>query len=137
MSQRTTELLLKAIRQLDPEERDELLAGVLADRLQTFGLRGRGPVLGPPASVAGDPRSRHRSAWGWPTLDELTVTELSSDADAELRVLPVRLPTSDHDRLRTFSRENGFSMAVIIRTLVERFLDERAPLPPDPDRSTD
>ncbi|HEY6798093.1 MAG TPA: hypothetical protein VI248_25735, partial [Kineosporiaceae bacterium] len=46
--------------------------------------------------------------------------------DPALRVLPVRLPAADYERLRTFSREHGFSMAVIIRTLVERFLDGQA-----------
>jgi hypothetical protein len=43
-----------------------------------------------------------------------------------LKVLPVRMPAADYEQLRAFSREHGFSMAVIIRTLVERFLAAQA-----------
>jgi hypothetical protein len=43
-----------------------------------------------------------------------------------VKVLPVRLPEADYERLRAWSKEHGFSMAVIIRTLVERFLDGQA-----------
>jgi len=57
--------------------------------------------------------------------------------DPELRVLPVRLPSADYQRLRRWSREHDFSMAVIIRTLVERFLDEQDAQPADrPKRRT-
>ncbi len=41
-----------------------------------------------------------------------------------LKVLPVRLPETDYERLRKFCQVNGFSMAVVIRTLLERFLDD-------------
>jgi len=43
--------------------------------------------------------------------------------EPELKVLPVRLPVADYDRLREWSKRHDFSMAVIVRTLVERFLD--------------
>ena len=46
-------------------------------------------------------------------------------ASGDVKVLPVRLPEADYERLRTWSKEHGFSMAVIIRTLTERFLDEQ------------
>ena len=49
----------------------------------------------------------------------------------ELRVLPVRLPAADYERLRRWSREHDFSMAVIIRTLVERFLESQDADQPD------
>ena len=41
------------------------------------------------------------------------------------RELAVRLPSADYERLRDWSREHGFSMAVIIRTLVERFIRDQ------------
>lgn len=41
------------------------------------------------------------------------------------QVVPVRLPTELHARLRDWSQANGFSMATIIRGLVTRFLDEQ------------
>jgi hypothetical protein len=40
-------------------------------------------------------------------------------------MLPVRLPPELHERLRRWSNEHGFSMAAVVRGLVERFLDEQ------------
>jgi hypothetical protein len=40
-------------------------------------------------------------------------------------MLPVRLPPDLHERLRRWSNEHGFSMAAVVRGLVERFLDEQ------------
>jgi hypothetical protein len=39
------------------------------------------------------------------------------------QVVPVRLPSELHGRLRTWSSEHGFSMATVVRGLVSRFLD--------------
>jgi len=156
MSDRVTELLFKAVRQLSQDEQDEVLAALLSGRvarsaedpvpqrrrmrmMRRLAEQDSGPAVGPPPDVTANPRSQNRRLWGWPTLDETTVAEMSTDPDAELKVLPVRLPVVDYDRLRAFSRAHGFSMAVIIRTLVERFLDERAQRPeqdPPPARPT-
>ena len=38
----------------------------------------------------------------------------------------VRLPTESHARLRAWCSTHGFTMAAVIRGLVERFLDEQA-----------
>jgi hypothetical protein len=48
-------------------------------------------------------------------------------ASGDMRLLPVRLPAESYERLQAWSREHGFSTSVIMRTLVERFLDERDP----------
>ena len=45
-----------------------------------------------------------------------------------LRTLPVRFPDRQYDRLKAWCEANNFPMAVVVRGLVERFLDERAPL---------
>jgi hypothetical protein len=43
-------------------------------------------------------------------------------------VLPVRLPQDQLEQLRTWCADHGFSMAVVIRGLVERFLEsQRSP----------
>lgn len=47
----------------------------------------------------------------------------SSLAGEEHQVVPVRLPTDLHTRLRTWSAEHGFSMATVVRGLVAKFLD--------------
>jgi predicted DNA-binding protein len=41
-------------------------------------------------------------------------------------MLPVRLTPESHERLRRWSADHGFAMAVVVRGLIERFLEERA-----------
>lgn len=41
------------------------------------------------------------------------------------QMLPVRLPEEQHRRLKEWCEEHGFSMAVVIRGLVERFLEDQ------------
>ena len=43
----------------------------------------------------------------------------------EYQVVPIRLPTEQHAALRDWCAKHGFSMATVVRGLVERFLDER------------
>ncbi len=49
----------------------------------------------------------------------------SSRTPEQLQVLPIRLPESLHERLKTWCKANGFSMAVVVRGLLERFLAEQ------------
>jgi len=52
----------------------------------------------------------------------------------EQQMVPVRFPVEQHQRLREWCGEHGFAMAVVVRGLVERFLDEQgapAPAPAD------
>ena len=41
------------------------------------------------------------------------------------QVVPVRFPEAQHQRLRDWCTTHGFSMAVVVRGLVERFLDDQ------------
>lgn len=41
----------------------------------------------------------------------------------------VRLPTASHAKLRAWCSAHGFTMAAVIRGLVERFLDQQAKKP--------
>ena len=118
VTDRVMELLVKAVRQLSQPEQDEVLGVLLSTR-----------VLEPPPSILGGRIGVAAQPLGaWPTGMAVSIgPDLTADPEPQLKVLPVRLPVADHDRLRAFSREHGFSMAVIIRTLVERFLDEQAP----------
>jgi hypothetical protein len=50
-------------------------------------------------------------------------------SSAPTAVLPVRLPGDQLERLRSWSTDHGFSMAVVIRGLVDRFLDDQAQRP--------
>ena len=117
MSDRVNLLLHKALQTLDPDERDELLRGLLLGRLTT-GMSSSAGVVGPVAAPrAGVDRERLASLLG---------VETEASAGARMKVLPIRLPEVDHERLRRFCQAGGFSMAVAIRTLVERFLDQHA-----------
>jgi len=117
MSDRLRDLLLKAVGTLDPEERDEVLAELLASGAALTATQRLMEV-----HHVADPATRTVAL-----RDELSAT--LGAAGGEVKMLPVRLPTADYERLRAFSREHGFSMAVIIRTLVERFLDNDAGRP--------
>lgn len=120
MEQRLVELMFKAVRGLPADEQDEVLRGLIAG----IGAPGHAELPG----LAAAPRSRiDRLVAGPRLLPEAPTVSAVSGPETELKMLPVRLPVADYERLRAFSREHGFSMAVIIRTLVERFLDERAP----------
>jgi hypothetical protein len=125
MTERVAELLIQAVQQLSPPERDELLGELVRSTL----ARSEPPMIDPLAGdvagsvVAAGIRAGPTSRMG--TRPSLTTKDTLSE-DPALKVLPVRLPAGDYERLRAFSREHGFSMAVIIRTLVERFLDGQA-----------
>lgn len=42
-----------------------------------------------------------------------------------LRTMPVRFPEQQYERLKTWCEEHNFPMAVVVRGVVERFLDEQ------------
>jgi len=134
MSQRSGELLLKAIRALPKEEQDEVLIALLGG--QAVGSAkplGAGTELwlsGEPVDV---PTIEPAVSLRQVPVHEVRVTPPPPGGEG-LRVLPVRLPADAYERLRTFAKEHDFSMAVIIRTLVERFLEGQAPpeAPPSP-----
>ncbi len=116
MSDRVSELLVKAVRLLEQDEQDEVLHGLLGASLAPGS--GPGPRGVPrPAMSNADRVARVVDLFGADPGD-------FHGAEGELKVLPVRLPAGDYERLRDWSRQQGFSMAVVIRALLERFLDE-------------
>ena len=46
-----------------------------------------------------------------------------------LRTMPVRFPEQQYQRLKAWCEEHKFPMAVVVRGVVERFLDEQRPAP--------
>lgn len=119
MSDRAPLLLRQALQTLQPDERDELLHDLLLGQLgRSMSAPGGFAGAGIAAGFTVD-RERLASLLG-------SGIDASSSAGARLKVLPVRLPEADYERLRDFCRASGFSMAVVIRTLVERFLDQHA-----------
>jgi transcriptional regulator with XRE-family HTH domain len=50
---------------------------------------------------------------------------LGSLPQGSLRTMPVRFPEQQYQRLKDWCEKHGFPMAVVVRGLVERFLDEQ------------
>jgi hypothetical protein len=121
---RIAKLLLKSVRGLPQREQDQVLAALI------------GAALAAPATSAGRagpsslPPPRSGSAPPPPEMvvisDPMTAAQAGSvEASGPVAMLPVRLPPELHERLRRWSNEHGFSMAAVVRGLVERFLDEQ------------
>lgn len=130
MSPSTGELLLKAIRSLPDDEQEQLLSHLLDRVAAGPGPVGPAPVRPAPAGPAlADVLRRVPAELALsgraPVLQPLGHLPPVSE-DPGLKVLPVRLPAGDYERLRDWSKQHDFSMAVIVRTLVERFLNAQA-----------
>jgi hypothetical protein len=111
---RVSKLLLKAVRGLPQREQDQVLAALIRSALPS-------PVTtaGRPSPVS-LPHPRPGSA---PLPPEML---LLSDPASSAQVGSVEAPGAGvHERLRRWSNEHGFSMAAVVRGLVERFLDEQ------------
>ena len=52
-------------------------------------------------------------------------TYLPTSAQGPLRTMPVRFPEQQYQRLKDWCEQNNFPMAVVVRGVVERFLDEQ------------
>ena len=106
-------LLVSAVGQLPPEQRDLVFAWLLRQRPAL----GRQWTLGSTAADADELQSLQRAA-GRP---------LRGFAASAQQVVPVRFPTEQHAQLREWCAEHGFSMATVIRGLVARFLEGQLP----------
>ncbi|HSV66212.1 MAG TPA: hypothetical protein VLJ59_09950 [Mycobacteriales bacterium] len=111
------ELLVKAVRGLPAEEQDAVLRQLL-DRQAEAG----------PAAV-------HPPWSGGPWAELFTGRLLGRTAPersgGSWQAVPVRLATEQHEELKQWCEANDFSMAVVIRGLVDRFLElqRRQPAP--------
>ncbi len=110
--------LLSALDSLEPDERQQVLRWLLENiphaATAAFDLS---PDLRTPAGGHRPPVHAR----------EDLLLGLSDPSRGGFQVVPVRLPSGDHARLRAWSQDHGFSMATVIRGLLARFLDERQP----------
>jgi hypothetical protein len=63
---------------------------------------------------------------------EVTLPPLGPETGGPWQSVPVRLSTEQHERLKQWCQTNGFTMAVVLRGLVARFLDDQASRPRPP-----
>ena len=103
---RAARLLLKALDSLSERDRRFVMRALLSAGIS---IGGAGRLSGSTDVPVGlmDPGSQIR---------------MSRQVDQPLLV---RLPSDLHARLRSWAMDHGFSMAGIVRGLVERFLDEQ------------
>jgi hypothetical protein len=133
-------LMVKAVRSLPPEEQDALLEAMLEPRLAPWPGPG-GAGLPSPDMLAG--QSAVHRAYGQDPRYELTLPPLGPETGGPWQSVPVRLSTDQHERLKQWCQANGFTMAVVLRGLVARFLDDqatrtpRSPSTPPPDEGAE
>lgn len=104
---RAARLLLKALDSLPPPDRDLVLRNLLTGRID--------PVPGrrPPHQAVG-------------VSAPLRETRLGMEIGHQVeQPLLVRLPADLHARFRRWATSHGFSMASVVRGLLERFLDDQ------------
>ena len=105
-------LLLKAVSRLPDEERDVVLAYLLERGLGPHTARVE-PALAAPGFIALSGATEppgFRSA--------------RASIGGEMQMVPVRFPTEQHQRLRSWCGDHGFTMATVVRGLVDQFLDK-------------
>jgi hypothetical protein len=110
-STRVAGLLLKALDSLEPTERGEVLEQLVGRALSpdpALPLAGRSVVPGRRATQ----------------LEFSIPLELALPATGQ-RTFPVRLPERNHARLKAWCEAHGFPMSVVVRGLLERFLDQQ------------
>ena len=116
-------LMVKAVRSLPPEEQDALLEAMLEPRLAPW--PGPGSPGLPSADLLAGQSPVHR-IYGQDPRYELTLPPLGPETGGPWQSVPVRLSTDQHERLKQWCQANGFTMAVVLRGLVARFLDDQA-----------
>jgi hypothetical protein len=116
-------MLAELLETAPPEVRREITAWLLCAprRPATVGV----PWLPPAVSVSP----------GEPVSEVTEVTEVTErvrrfagglPAGTDSQVVTLRLPTERHAALRDWCAAHGFSMAAVVRGLVERFLEQQA-----------
>ena len=122
-------LMLKAVRSLPPEEQDTLLEAMLEPRLAPRPVPGpadpgpAGPGLAAVEVHGPVPPPR---GYGPERGFGVTLPPLGPETGGPWQSVPVRLSTDQHERLKQWCQANGFTMAVVLRGLVARFLDDQA-----------
>ena len=66
---------------------------------------------------------------GWPRTAQDRVLRLTAalPAGEGSQLVTIRLPADRHAELRDWCAEHGFTMAAVVRGLVERFLEQQRP----------
>ncbi|HKE98343.1 MAG TPA: hypothetical protein VKG45_05370 [Actinomycetes bacterium] len=111
-------LMVKAVNSLPEQERDALLRELLGGRLQ-------GGVQMPLAAGLPDVARPGLRLGELIESGTLADVRMEREVGGRLQTVPVRLPAAQYERLKQWCQVHGFTMAVVVRGLVARFLDDQ------------
>ncbi len=108
-----TRLLYKAVKGLPEEEQ-----AAVFEYFFEIGVGVQRPAMGGPAApwMRGHPSGIRP----WPAA---TVFTAQKGAGPNQQIIPVRLSEDSHRRLKQWCADHDFHMSVVVRGLIERFLD--------------
>jgi hypothetical protein len=110
-------LLVQAVNQLAPPDRDKVFAWLLRVGWRHYSPSAAMVSLNPPD----DPGVLLR-------IFQAAKPGLAHAGPAAAQqMVPVRFPADQHARLREWCTQHGFSMATVIRGLVAKFLEDQRP----------
>lgn len=119
-------ILVRALAGLPAEDRDKVYTWLLGTSLrmqpgvmEPLGRRVRWAVAAESGAVT-------QQDFGTASAD-LVRDLFRGSAGSAQQMVPVRFSADQHARLRAWCSEHGFSMATVIRGLVDRFLDGQQP----------
>lgn len=112
-------LLLKAVKQL-PEEEQRIVFEYFFERGVGFP---QAPLLGRFIHDAVQLRGSAGQMGGSEATSLSTMFAVQKPIGPDQIMIPVRLSEAQHRRLKQWSAEHNFPMAVVVRGLIERFLD--------------
>jgi hypothetical protein len=110
-------LLLKAFRSLSDEEQETVMTELLEARTAPW------PWTGPPLTARSLDQLKEVTGVG--IGPPVTPPPIGPEG-GPWQSVPVRLSVEQHERLKHWCQANGFTMAVVLRGLVARFLDDQA-----------
>jgi hypothetical protein len=109
-------LLLKAFRSLSESEQETVMTELLEARTAPW------PWPGPPPARSLDELKELTGVGIGPPIAPPQI----GPEGGPWQSVPVRLSVEQHERLKQWCQANGFTMAVVLRGLVARFLDDQA-----------
>lgn len=114
---RVARLMLKAVRSLPEKEQEVVLEYLVESGLAS-------PVETPESTKRSAHASKGHIGLGAPEEENVQLL-LRGGPGPATQMVPVRLSAPQHRLLKEWCAENGFSMAVVVRGLVERFLEDQ------------
>jgi CO/xanthine dehydrogenase Mo-binding subunit len=116
-------LVIEAVGQLPEADRDRVYAWLLRTGMRPSPTGMPGPLARQASWELSRRTQTQTREWGATVVAEL----VRGSSSPTQQMVPVRFSAEQHTRLRAWCAEHGFSMATVIRGLVDRFLESQQP----------